>query len=246
MTLSKLSTLLYFPVASSLASIWIRKLKVFLLDQHFLTRMYSKVAGAVDESTKVDTDVDIVCTTCYIKGIATAQVTTTGNFNLSQAFENFTSNVEQQIGNVTNTTVTDLENWVHTLESDFITLLEHADFTDFVDNITFPTLNNTSFDLSLPSIPQAQLTFQIDGFEIYVAINTNLSASATYTFNIYKPETEVGIYVDEEFLGIIFEIDLILSSDGEIDMSSGFHIKLNDGFVINMALFSENVSSITK
>lgn len=200
----------------------------------------------MDKSTKVEVAVDIVCTTCYIKGKATAQLTTTGNFNLSQAFENFTSSVEQGISNVTDETVTSLENWVHTLENDFITLLENADFTEFVDDLTFPTLNDTNFDLALPPIPQAQLTFQLDGLDIYVEINTNLSASATYTFNIFKPETEVGVYVGDDFLGIILEIDLILSSDGEIDISSGFHIKLNDGFVIDMALFSKNVSSITK
>ncbi|KUJ12374.1 uncharacterized protein LY89DRAFT_623534 [Mollisia scopiformis] len=200
-----------------------------------------KASGESKRNTDVTAGINIVCTTCYIKGTATAQLTISDNFNLTQAFESFKSAVEYDIGTVTNVTVNDFETYFDNLESDITSL----NFAKFESDLTFPTANNTDFDLEIPDIPQATLLFQFDGLELYMDIDTTLSDEATYTVNIYKSKTALGVSAGEESLGIIFSIDLILSVDSSIDISSGFHIKLNDGVAIDLALFSQNVSSIT-
>jgi hypothetical protein len=82
--------------------------------------------------------------------------------------------------------------------------------------------------------------------ELYMEIDTTLSGGATYTLNLYTSETAIGFTVGEDLLiGVIFSVDLILSVESEIDISSGFHIQLNDGVAIDIPMFDRNVSSIT-
>ncbi|CZR52289.1 uncharacterized protein PAC_02166 [Phialocephala subalpina] len=182
--------------------------------------------------------VDIVCTTCYIKGTASAQLTMNGNFNLTQALQNFTSQIENGIDDLANATVTAVETYFDNVVTDITSL----DFN--IDDYDFPTINAT-FDVDIPDIPECQLLVQFDGMELYMEIDTTLSGGATYDLSLYKSETELGVAVGQEELGIIFSIDLILSAEASIDISSGFHIKLDDGVAINLALFSQNISSIT-
>ena len=54
-----------------------------------------------------------------------------------------------------------------------------------------------------------------------------------------------GFGVGKELtLGVIFTVDLILSVDAAIDISTGVHIKLEDGVGINIPMFAKNVSNI--
>lgn len=95
-----------------------------------------------------------------------------------------------------------------------------------IDDFDFPTIP-VDFDVDVPSIPQCDLSFQFDGLELYMEINTNLSSGATYTLNLYTSPSAIGFAVGDELLvGVIFSVDLILSVETEIDISSGFHIQL--------------------
>jgi hypothetical protein len=182
--------------------------------------------------------VNIVCTTCYIKGTASAQLTVNGNFNLTQALQNFTSEIKNDVEDLANTTVSAIETYFDNVVRD----ITSRDFN--IDDYNFPTINAT-FDVDIPDIPECQLLVQFDGMELYMEIDTTLSGGATYDLSLYKSETAFGVSVGQEELGIIFSIDLILSAEASIDISSGFHIKLDDGVAINLALFSRNISSIT-
>lgn len=103
-----------------------------------------------------------------------------------------------------------------------------------------------NFEVDLPEIPECRLEFQFDGLELYMLIDTVLSSSATYTLNLYTSNTPIGFAVGNDLqIGVTLSIDLILSADGEIDISTGFHIKLDDGVAINIAMFSKDVSSMT-
>jgi hypothetical protein len=114
-----------------------------------------------------------------------------------------------------------------------------------INDFAFPPLNLT-FDMDVPNIPQCDLRFQFDGMELYMEIDTILSVGATYTLNLYTSESLIGVSVGEDLLiGVVFSVDLILSVEDEIDISSGFHIQLNDGLAIDIAMFDQNVSSIT-
>jgi hypothetical protein len=183
--------------------------------------------------------VEIVCTTCYIKGTATAQFTINGNFNVTQAFHNVTSEIETEVDNITTTAVDYVENYVKSV----ITSITSDGF--HIDDFDFPPIQ-VDFDIDVPDIPECELRFQFDGMELYMEIDTTLSSGATYTLNLYTSETAIGFTVGEDLLiGVIFSVDLILSVESEIDISSGFHIQLNDGVAIDIPMFDHNVSSIT-
>ena len=202
-----------------------------------LTLRCSK-ATSTDGRTSLFAGVNIICTTCYIKGTASAQLTINGNFNLTQALQNFTSQVKNDVENLANTTITSLETYFDDVAAD-------ASALDFnIEDYDFPTVNAT-FDIDLPDIPETQLLIQLDGIELYVEIDLTLSGGATYDLNLYESETEFGVAVGEEELGIVLRIDLVLSAEASIDISSGFHIMLEDGVAIDLELFSQNISSIT-
>lgn len=102
------------------------------------------------------------------------------------------------------------------------------------------------FDVEVPEIPSADLNFQFDGMELYMEMDTILSSGATYTLNLYTSKSPIGFAVAEDLLiGIVFSVDLILSVESEVDISTGFHIQLHDGVLINIPMFDRNVSSIT-
>jgi hypothetical protein len=183
--------------------------------------------------------VEIVCTTCYIKGTATAQFTISGNFNFSQAFHNVTSEVETEADNITMTAVDYVENYVKSA----ITSATSDGFK--IDDFDFPPIQ-IDFDIDVPDIPECELQFQFDGMELYMQIDTIISSGATYTLNLYTSKTPIGFTVGEDLLiGVVISVDLILSVEAEIDISSGFHIQLKDGVAINIPMFSQDVSSIT-
>lgn len=113
-----------------------------------------------------------------------------------------------------------------------------------LDGVEIPPFD-VDFDIDLPKLPECNLKFQFDGLELYMEIDTILSGSATYTLNLYTSQTPIGFAVGKDLLvGVVFSIDLIVSVEAEIDISSGFHIQL-DGIAIDIHMFDHDVSSIT-
>jgi hypothetical protein len=99
--------------------------------------------------------------------------------------------------------------------------------------------------MEIPAIPECNLQFTFDELELYLNVDTIFSLGATYELNLYSSSTPLGISITKDLeVGVIFAIDLILSVEGEIDISSGFHIKLDDGLRIDIALFGDDVSEI--
>lgn len=97
----------------------------------------------------------------------------------------------------------------------------------------------------MPVIPECQLQYRFDGLELYMQIDTNLTGGATYQINLFTTESPVGIKLSDGFeIGFFFTVDLILSAEAPMDISSGFHIKLDDSAAINIAMFNKSVSSI--
>jgi hypothetical protein len=160
----------------------------------------------------------------------------------NEAFQSFKSEVEGDVDNLTNATIDSFETYFENILTDVTSLDIH------LDDLDFPTLNDTSFDLAVPDIPECQLLFELDDLELYMEIDATLSAASTYTytFSFYKSETPLGVSAGQDLeIGIVFTVDVILSVEAEIDISSGFHIQLNDGVAINIPMFSQNISSVT-
>ncbi|KAI8963463.1 hypothetical protein F5Y11DRAFT_365057 [Daldinia sp. FL1419] len=201
--------------------------------------LFSIAAQAnTEDNVTLSGGVDITCTTCYIKGNATAEFSIDGDFNATQALGNFTSEVGDEILNTTSQVIDYIEDYIPTV---FHNLKDGFDLDDF----DFPPIN-ISFNVDVPDIPECRLQFKFDDLELYMLIDTVLTAGATYNLNLYSSKTPIGISANNDlFIGVVFSVDLILSADMEIDISSGIHIKLEDGVGLDMALFGQNVSSIT-
>ncbi|KAI0530221.1 hypothetical protein GGR58DRAFT_494180 [Xylaria digitata] len=193
---------------------------------------------ATKGDTSISSGIEITCTTCYVKGFVTAELGFDGDFNIAQAITNFTKDVGEEITNITTAAVEYLDDQVPGLLRN---LTDDLDFSD----VSFPPLN-ISFNVDVPDIPECRLKFQFDDLELYMLIDTVLSAGATYTLNLYSSNTPIGLSVDSEtFVGVVVSIDLILAVDADIDISSGLHIKVDDGMTLDLSLFSQNVSSVT-
>jgi hypothetical protein len=103
-----------------------------------------------------------------------------------------------------------------------------------------------NFNVDVPEIPEFRLQFKFEDMELYMLIDTVLSSSATYNLNLYTSNTPIGLSVGKDLMiGVVLSIDLILSVNGEIDISTGFHLKLDEGVTIDISLFSDDVSKIT-
>lgn len=127
-------------------------------------------------------------------------------------------------------------------------VMDHEEFA-------LPTFDFDFNNVSIAPVPDANLRFSFDGLELYMLMDTTLSMDATYTLNLFNsgrylagtPAAVIGIYITENLhLGLIFTVDLILAAHADIDVSSGFHLLLDDGFAIDIALFGDDASSITQ
>lgn len=177
--------------------------------------------------------INIVCTKCYVKGKANAHMTIDGTFNATKVAKDIGNEFEETFDNIT------------TYAKDYVSGVAKklADGFD-ADDFDFPPLNIT-FDVPVPEFPQCKLGFGFDDFEMYMELDTTLSAGLTYTLNLYTSTTPLGSRIgDDLLLGVVFSIDLILSVETEVQMTSGFHIKMDDSVNFDMTLFSKNVSSV--
>ena len=121
-------------------------------------------------------------------------------------------------------------------------------FGDGIDlaDFAFPTFNY-SFDLDVPAIPESTLAFTFDQMEIYLEMETVFSAGSQYEYTLFTAQSPAGIGLGPNLmLGVVFSVDLIFAVEGTLDMSSGIHIKLDDGIKINIPLFSEQISNIVQ
>ncbi|KAF1940360.1 hypothetical protein EJ02DRAFT_504179 [Clathrospora elynae] len=185
----------------------------------------------------VDAGIKVTCQTCYVKGLATAKLTINGDFNASQLIEETVDSVSANVQNFTNKFDDQLLDYAKGVIAKFEDGFDKSDFN-------FPTMD-LAFDLEIPEIPQTNLRIQFDDLELYLELNTVISAGATYQINLFATQTPIEIKLGSVLqLGAVLSVDLILAVEGAIDISSGFHIKLDDGVALDIALFGDKVSNI--
>ncbi|KAK6838094.1 hypothetical protein PG987_006375 [Apiospora arundinis] len=169
--------------------------------------------------------VDIVCASCYLKAKATAELSIDKSFNTSAAFHNLTKQVSTQFDNATDTAVEWMALTGMTLR---------------------PPPIDVDFNIAIPHMPECRLKFNFDGLELYMLLDSKLSAGVTYHLNLYSSNTPIGISAGKELdIGVIFSVDLVLTADAEVHMQSGFHIKLDDGASFSLAMFADNLTDTT-
>ncbi|KAJ8114670.1 hypothetical protein ONZ43_g4848 [Nemania bipapillata] len=180
--------------------------------------------------------VEVTCTTCYVTGGITAELGFDDNYDIGQAITNFTSEIVDGIENVTSAAWDYLETEVPDALSN---LTEHFD----LDDVSFPPLE-VSFNIDFPEIPACELHIQFFDFELYMLLDTVISADASYMVNLYSSETPLGLALnDDNSVGVVVSVDLMLAANADIDISSGLHIKV-DSMALDLPLFSRNVSTL--
>ncbi|KAI9157967.1 hypothetical protein HJFPF1_05952 [Paramyrothecium foliicola] len=180
--------------------------------------------GDAKQQLEASAGVEIVCSRCYTKGKATATLSLEGDFNTTQVM----SEVEDSVSD----TIDQIKEWVKDVEFDF----KELEFDIPAPNITF--------DIDMPALPGAVLEFKFEGIEMFVELEMTLGAGLSYSLNIYK-STQLGIELAEDlFLGLVFSIDLMLSVDSEITITSGFHLLLDEGILLRLALFAKETSDV--
>ncbi|KAE8552349.1 hypothetical protein EYB25_006243 [Talaromyces marneffei] len=195
--------------------------------------------GSHGASSQYGAGIEIICTTCYVNGSVTGDLTLTGDFNFTQAIDG----VKDELKNVTVTALDQFEEYVEELAKDI-----GKDIITFnSSNLpAWPTLD-VGLDLdNITGVTGASIHFEFDNLELYLELDIKLSAGATYTLNLYTSETEEGFSVPGyATIGAVFSVDLILIASAEIDIGTGIHIKLDDGLAFDLEMFNSNVSTVS-
>jgi hypothetical protein len=157
--------------------------------------------------------------------------------NTTQTIDNLKEQFGMDLQTIISTAENEILNATNTSENDIIALAK-GDLSD----ITFPTLP-LNLSLDVPPLPQYHLQLELENLDIFVELETVLSGP-TFTMNLYTSESEVGLDIDGEELGVVVAVDLILDVDTEVEIKTGFHLKLDDSFVIDIDLLSKNISNI--
>ncbi|GKZ26426.1 hypothetical protein AbraIFM66951_004930 [Aspergillus brasiliensis] len=198
-----------------------------------------KTVGPKNGTLDLESSLAVICKACYINGTVGGYLSIDDGFNVTTAVDSFKDKLE----NVTNTAVDDLEAFAREAASD---ILEDVSQLQLIDIPAWPTLEGLDFDLDDGSIfPGVHAQVEFDGLELYLELDLQLSAGSTYTVNLFTSETPEGISIPGLEAGAIFKVSLVLIAEAEIDISSGIHIKLDDGLAMTLELFNKNVSSIT-
>ncbi|PYH93328.1 hypothetical protein BO71DRAFT_399804 [Aspergillus ellipticus CBS 707.79] len=191
-----------------------------------------------DGTLDLDTGLAVICKTCYINGSVSGFLTVNDDFNMTQAVES----IKDEVVNVTEAVVDQLESFAIQAADAIIQSIDHF---EMVNIPAWPTLD-VDFDLDeITRFPDVQARFKFDNLELYLELDIELSAGATYTLDLFTSETIVGFSVPGLDAGAVFKVSLVLIAEAEIDISSGIHIQLDDGLALELELFNKNVSGIT-
>ncbi|KAK7937208.1 uncharacterized protein PG986_014076 [Apiospora aurea] len=191
-------------------------------------------------NASVTAGVDIICTSCYLKAKATAELSIDKSFNASTALRNLTEQVSTEVKNATDTAVDWVGNYIKSTVHNF------KDGIDLDDFEPPPHGPDVEFNVVIPRMPECRLKFSFDDLELYMMMDTQLSAGATYNLNLYSSNTPIGFSLGKDLeLGVVFSVDLILTADAHVDIRSGFHIKIDDGASFSLAMFADNLTDTT-
>lgn len=186
-----------------------------------------------------------MCTKCYIKGEASAKLTSKGDFEISS--------IAHELGDAFNDTFHEIN------EYGVLVVDEIRDFigdtgrtfaeaflelrTDDLEGFDLPS-PNIDFDVDVGDFPDTVFDVAFKDIDIFVQLSIVLSAGLTYELNLYSSK-QLGIEIDTIFVGVVASIDLILSVEAEIVIDTGFHIKLDDTVGMKLALFADEASHLT-
>ncbi|VUC23433.1 unnamed protein product [Clonostachys rosea] len=196
------------------------------IDKSFRDATIFKFKGDTEApgNATAEASIEVVCKFCYFKGNAGARITVKDDFNASQVYHTLEESVSGTMRNLTQ--------WVKDIDLDISET-----------SLTIPPPANINFEVDIPDFPECILEVTLDDAELYVELSTTFGAGLTYTLLLFTKPLGVELGTDL-FLGLIFSVDLILSLQSEITIEHGFHIKLDEGILLRMAMFSKEASAV--
>lgn len=176
--------------------------------------------------------VEITCEACYIKGGFTASLNVKDNS--TNALTQYTNNVHDSVQTITQTTFNQI--------TDGLTASTPSNLTAPAQ---LPTVN-VDFDLDLAPLPGVSAQFQFnDGLELYMLLNTKIAAGSTYIVNLFSSKAPLDVTIGSNITaGVALDIDLVITSRDAVDVTSGFHLRLDKGASMEFDLFSSNISNV--
>lgn len=184
-------------------------------------------------------NIAVQCNTCYVKGKAIASLAVEQTFNISSTIGNFTTDVWNEIENVTDTAVNFIEDWLTNITENAL------DGVLDLDDYDFPTLD-IDFNVEVPKMPEAMLELEFDGLEVYMLLDAVLTTDP-YKLAVYPtkafPAEPLGFKIGDDIIGVVITLDLILGLDIEAAISTGIHLNF-DKVSIKIPMFENNISSI--
>lgn len=183
----------------------------------------------------------MVCTKCYFKTDVSAALTIDTTKPLNQTFSTFTAAVKDELVNVTEAFV----QWGKDTISSSVDFLNAAFDPDIsTDDLDFPDLD-VDFNIDIPTstLPKTNLRINFDNLDIYLQMAMKLGAGVTYTIPLIPP-AGMGIGQSSNlYMGAIVALELILTAEDDVELTSGLHITLDNDAYLELELFGKNVTS---
>ena len=209
--------------------------------RNLLTTLLARRLDNDDESvtSTEDSRLEITCTKCYINGRATAELKYE-DVDIGQIFTETVDKVYDAADNLTDTVAEYVKDcvgdtWENITRDGF-------DFDDF-DCPTF----DVSLNFDVPTVPQASMEFRFDEMELFMQLRTVIAAGSSFTIPLYQSDSDREMLLGSNSdlgLRVYFTVDLLLSVDRTLDMTSGLHLKLEDGVTFTVDMFGDKPSGI--
>ncbi|KAK7707850.1 hypothetical protein SLS63_013646 [Diaporthe eres] len=194
---------------------------------------------------------------CYVKGTAYASLVVDGDFNFTQALTEFHDQFWPEVKNISIEVWDQFKNWSHFVADNvtdefgdnIVSFFQTGDFDELdIDWSAYalPTLD-VDFEMNLTNIPETTLSLEFDDLELYLELEATLDAEQTYKVNLYPPEwfQPAGIKIGDQLVGVVITLELLLTLSTEASISTGVHVKFDDGLAMQIAMFGSDVSDIT-
>jgi hypothetical protein len=180
---------------------------------------------------------------CYLRGAASASLSIKGD--PGAILSNYTSTLKDVVVNITKTVVNTIPGAVADVAKDILSGDLDSVFDPDNYNGSFPIIP-VDLDLELAPLPAVTVRFAFDDdLEVYMMLDTKLVLGGTYTINLFSSAGPFGIAVGNDITaGLAVVLDLILDVHAPVDISGGFHLKLDKGVVMGLDLFSPNWSDL--
>ncbi|KAI0879515.1 hypothetical protein GGS24DRAFT_653 [Hypoxylon argillaceum] len=87
--------------------------------------------------------------------------------------------------------------------------------------------------------PVLRLSFS--GVEAYASLGVAVSASQTFSINLFSSDTPIGIGITGLDVGVVFFVDLVFSLSEAIDLSAGFSVSVPDDAFLEADIFKGDI-----